>query len=120
MREILLSGASRLGLILSEKSISQLEIFADMLESENQKMNLTAVRGEEDIAEKHFMDSLGVLRAAGAGISGAKVIDVGCGAGFPGMPMKIADPTIKLTALDSTGVRASSDPSDWRGFSYTI
>lgn len=105
MRDILISGAERLGIELSENALSQLIIYAEMLETENQKMNLTAVKGEKEIAERHFLDSLGVLSAAGAAIKGAKVIDVGCGAGFPGIPMKISEPSIMLTSLDSTEKR---------------
>ncbi len=105
MREILIAGASRLGITLSEKALSQFEAYAGELERENEKINLTAVRGEREIAERHFLDSLGVLCAAGDDIKGAKVIDVGCGAGFPGLPMKIAEPSISLTSLDSTEKR---------------
>lgn len=105
MREILTSGANRLGITLSESSVKQLELYAKQLETENQKMNLTAIKGEEEIAERHFVDSLAVLRAAGENIIGSSVIDVGCGAGFPGLPMKIAEPSIKLTLLDSTEKR---------------
>ena len=61
--------------------------------------------GEREIAERHFLDSLAVLKAAGASINGARVIDVGSGAGFPGVPMKLVEPSISLTALDSTEKR---------------
>jgi 16S rRNA (guanine527-N7)-methyltransferase len=105
MRDILVSGAARLGIALSEKAAEQFEKYTELLESENQKMNLTAVKGEKEIAERHFLDSLGVLIAAGEKVKGAKLIDVGCGAGFPGLPMKIAEPTIRLTSLDSTEKR---------------
>ncbi len=105
MREILVPGASRLGITISEKALSQFETYAGLLEQENQKMNLTAISGEREIAERHFLDSLGILCAAGNDIKGARVIDVGCGAGFPGLPVKIAEPSVELTSLDSTEKR---------------
>lgn len=107
MRKILVSGASRLGISLSDKAIMLLEKYAELLDSENQKMNLTAVKGDTETAERHFVDSLAVINAAGEKIKGASLIDVGCGAGFPGMPLKIAEPSIKLTLLDSTEKRIS-------------
>ena len=102
MREILLAGAKRLGIAVSDTALAQFEQYAHILEEENSKMNLTAAKGENEIAERHFLDSMGVLAAAGHSIKDAKVIDIGCGAGFPGVPMKIAEPSINLTALDST------------------
>lgn len=105
MRDILIPGAKRLGIELSELVLGQFETYARVLEEENQKMNLTAVRGEREIAERHFLDSLAVLAAAGDSARGARVIDVGSGPGFPGLPMKLAEPSIALTALDSTEKR---------------
>ncbi len=105
MREILLAGAGRLKISLSDTALNQFERYAYILEEENKKMNLTAVTGTEEIANRHFLDSLGVLRAAGDAIKDARVIDVGSGPGFPGVPMKIAESTISLTALDSTEKR---------------
>ncbi len=105
MREILISGASRLGIALSDKAVTRFEKYAELLDSENQKMNLTAVKGGAETAERHFIDSLAILNAAGSKIKGARLIDVGCGAGFPGMPLKIAEPSIELTSLDSTEKR---------------
>ena len=102
MREILLSGAKRLGLALEDSALGQFENYARILEEENRKINLTAVTGEREIAERHFIDSLAVLAAAGDIVKCARVVDVGSGAGFPGLPMKIAEPSICLTALDST------------------
>ena len=105
MREILLSGAKRLGIELGDTALGQFETYARVLEEENKKINLTALTGEREIAERHFLDSLAVLKAAGASINGARVIDVGSGAGFPGVPMKLVEPSISLTALDSTEKR---------------
>jgi len=105
MRDILLPGAKRLGINLPDAAAEQFEAYARFLEEENKKMNLTSVMGEREIAERHFLDSLAVLSAAGACAGGARVIDVGSGPGFPGVPMKIAEPSIRLTALDSTEKR---------------
>lgn len=105
MREILISGAMRLGITLSTEAVSYFEKYAEQLESENKKMNLTAVKGEAETAERHFVDSLAVMNVAGDKLKGSKLIDVGCGAGFPGLPLKIAEPSIKLTLLDSTEKR---------------
>lgn len=105
MRELLLAGARRLGIGLTDLALQQFEIYARCLEEDNKKMNLTAVTGELEIAERHFLDSLAVLKAAGAQARGARVIDVGSGPGFPGVPMKLAEPTIGLCALDSTEKR---------------
>ncbi len=66
----------------------------------NKKFNLTAVDEPEEIKVRHFEDSLSILSAIG--LSKEKVIDIGTGAGFPGIPLKIARPGIKLTLLDST------------------
>jgi len=105
MRDILFSGARRLGIELTDAAAAQFEAYASYLEEENKKMNLTAVMGVREIAERHFLDSLGVLKAAGEAAKGARVIDVGSGPGFPGVPMKIAQPSIRLAALDSTEKR---------------
>lgn len=105
MREILFSGAKRLGIDLPDAAAEQFEAYARFLEEENNKMNLTAVTGERDIAERHFLDSLAVLAAAGELPKGARIIDVGSGPGFPGVPIKLAEPSIRLTALDSTEKR---------------
>ncbi len=107
MRNILLDGAERFGISLSDTGLEQLERFAQILEEENKKMNLTAVTGSEEIAQRHFLDSLGVLCAAGDSIKNASVIDIGSGPGFPGVPMKIAEPSIRLTAVDSTEKRVA-------------
>ena len=66
-------------------------------------INLTAISGEEDIARLHFLDCAAVLTAAD--FSGASVIDIGSGAGFPGLPLRILKPGIRLTLLDSLGKR---------------
>lgn len=84
--------------------LSQFEQYAVMLREWNEKMNLTAITDEEGIAVKHFVDSISILRFQN--LNGkCDVIDIGTGAGFPGIPLKIMRPDIKLTLLDSLNKR---------------
>ena len=99
MRETLLAGLSEQGLALQEAQIDQLCRYGQMLLEKNKVMNLTAITEPQRVATLHFLDSLSVLRAAD--LAGCSLIDVGCGAGFPGLPLKIAAPSIRLTLLDS-------------------
>jgi 16S rRNA (guanine527-N7)-methyltransferase len=77
--------------------------FADAMVKQNEVMNLTAITEPEAVAKLHLLDSLTVLRCAD--LAGKTVIDVGCGAGFPGVPLAIACPEAKVTLLDSLGKR---------------
>lgn len=102
MNEILATGFDELKLEVSEHQIKQLITYADLLVDWNKKINLTAICDEDGIAKKHFLDSATALltdRVAG------KVIDVGTGAGFPGLVLKILKPEIDLTLLDSLNKR---------------
>lgn len=85
---------------LSEKQYEQLEKYAKLLCEWNEKMNLTAITDDEGIAAKHFLDCLAFLRRAEIP-NGARVADVGTGAGFPGVVLKIARPDIELVLIDS-------------------
>lgn len=105
MRELLLSGAGELGLALDETALGRFEQYFELLEEKNKVMNLTAISGEEDVARLHFLDCI-ALHAA-VELDGKRVIDVGSGAGFPGLPLKIARPGVELTMLDSLGKRVS-------------
>lgn len=87
-------------LALSVDAKAKLETYCQLLIKYNQVMNLTALTQPRDVALKHFCDSLTVLKAA-AIPEGASVIDVGTGAGFPGLVLKIARPDIQLCLLDS-------------------
>ena len=87
-------------LILTDKMIDQFEEYAALLIDWNKKMNLTAITEPRQIAIKHFLDSLSLFSVYDVP-QAAKVIDVGTGAGFPGVPLKIARPDIELTLLDS-------------------
>ena len=103
MKSTLLAGLSELGLSLSSEQIDQFCQYGQLLLEKNQHMNLTAITEPAAVAQLHFLDSLALLHLAE--FSGARVIDVGCGAGFPGLPLKLAEPSIQLTLLDSLGKR---------------
>lgn len=94
--------AEGLGLKLTEEMIEKFDRFAELLVETNKVMNLTAIKDPDEIAVKHFADSLSVFTAADIP-EGASVIDIGTGAGFPGIPMLIFRPDLKLTMVDSTG-----------------
>ena len=90
---------------LSDVQLKQFAAYFDLLTETNKVMNLTALISPEDVAVKHFIDSL--LCYDERLIKGKTVIDVGTGAGFPGIPLKIYDPSIKLVLLDSLAKRLS-------------
>lgn len=96
--------AAKFGVALSQKQLEQLDNYAEMLVDWNTRMNLTGITDSEGIMTRHFEDSLSMLHAVAVG-ERAKVVDVGTGAGFPGMVLKIARPDIQLTLLDSLNKR---------------
>ena len=89
---------------VNDKQKSAFEIYAGMLIEWNKKMNLTAITAENEIAVKHFIDSISVLKYINLK-QNADLVDIGTGAGFPGIPLKIMRPDIKLTLLDSLNKR---------------
>ena len=91
-----------IGVELDAQALERFELFASMLVEKNKVLNLTAITDPEGIAVKHFADSLTALRMIELN-AGDRVIDVGTGGGFPGIPLLIARPEIELTMLDSTG-----------------
>ena len=99
MKQALISGLSQLERKLTEAQLDTLCAFGAALVEKNQVMNLTAITEPEQVARLHFLDCIALLGAAN--FYGKSVIDVGCGAGFPGVPLKIAEPSIALTLLDS-------------------
>ena len=101
--ETLGAGLPRLGLELSNETQQKLCAFGDAVVQQNQVMNLTAITEPEQVAKLHLLDSLSLLTLTS--LEGKRMIDVGCGAGFPGVPVKIACPGVKLTLLDSLGKR---------------
>ncbi len=100
--ELLKKGMEELGLIYSEKIESDFLIYKKLLLEWNEKINLTAITEDKEIITKHFFDSLSVLSILDKSV---KIIDIGTGAGFPGIPLKIYDNSIKLTLLDSLNKR---------------
>ncbi|MBQ8134847.1 MAG: 16S rRNA (guanine(527)-N(7))-methyltransferase RsmG [Clostridia bacterium] len=89
---------------ISDSQLSQFEKYAELLKEWNEKMNLTAITDDDGIAVKHFIDSIAVLKFHDLK-NNKKVIDIGTGAGFPGIPLKIMRPGIRLTLLDSLNKR---------------
>ena len=103
MLQTLCEGLPVLGLSLTEETCEKLCRFGHMVIRQNEVMNLTAITEPDRVARLHLLDSLSLLRVAD--LKGKKLIDVGCGAGFPGVPVKIACPEVELTLLDSLGKR---------------
>ena len=104
MRQTLQDGLPALGFALSDKQLDTLCAYGAAMLEKNQVMNLTAITDPREVARLHFLDSLTLLDCADFR-DGARVIDVGCGAGLPGVPLKIAAPGLELTLLDSLGKR---------------
>ena len=100
-KDTLQTKAAQLGVVLDETALERFDIYAKALVEWNEKINLTAITAPKDIVAKHFVDSLAVLTAV-APQAGAKLIDVGTGAGFPGLALLIARPDLQVTLLDST------------------
>ncbi len=103
MKKTLRDGLPRLELSLSEEVQDTLCAFGAAVVEQNKVMNLTAITQPEQVAKLHLLDSLSLLTLED--LRGKRMIDVGCGAGFPGVPVKIACPEVNLTLLDSLGKR---------------
>ena len=101
MKDILTRGLAQLG--LPDAAAPQLEAYAALLLEKNKVMNLTAITAPEDVATLHLLDCAALL--AMAELKGTRAIDVGTGAGFPGMVLRILEPDFDLTLLDSLGKR---------------
>lgn len=95
---------TELGVTLSDKQLEQFIQYYEMLVEWNQVMNLTAITEYDDVMKKHFVDSVSLIKAYDVSKS-ASVIDVGTGAGFPGLALKIAYPSLQVTLLDSLNKR---------------
>jgi 16S rRNA (guanine527-N7)-methyltransferase len=99
--EKLIGGAARLGIALTSRQLEQFQVYYQELVDWNQRFNLTTIMDYQKVQIKHFLDSLTVSLAVATNIPGLRVIDVGSGAGLPGVPLKIVWPQIHLTLLES-------------------
>ena len=104
MMEVLSSGARRLGIQLSPEQLGQFHLYCEELVAWNRRFNLTAITGYQEVQVKHFLDSLTVALAAASDLArdGTRILDIGSGAGLPGIPLKIAFPGISLVLLEAT------------------
>lgn len=102
MKTFLKELAEQIDVKLSDKMVEQFFIYKDLLKEWNEKINLTAIVDDEEIIIKHFIDSLTIVKHIP---QNAKIIDVGTGAGFPGIPIKIARPDVEVVLLDSLNKR---------------
>lgn len=101
---VVLEGAGRLGVELTPPTAGRLVQLADELLRWNARVNLTAITAEREVLEKHLLDSLAVLPDLGDARS---LLDLGAGAGFPGLPLKIARPELEVTLADSVGKKVA-------------
>jgi 16S rRNA (guanine527-N7)-methyltransferase len=97
-KNLLIEGAKAFGVSLDKEAVKAFDLYLKELLKWNQKMNLTAIRSEKGIVVKHFLDSLSVCPYLP---KVALILDIGSGAGFPGIPLKIVDPTLNITLIDS-------------------
>ena len=102
--EILRKGIEDFGIEASDKMLADFQKYKEILVEWNQKMNLTGIEDEKEVFIKHFLDSVSAV-TKGYVKNGMSLIDVGTGAGFPGMPLRICLPELKVTLLDSLNKR---------------
>ena len=106
MREILNQGLADLGITPPPGAVDKLCRYGELLLEQNRVMNLTAITEPEGVARLHFLDSAAVLSGKGPSwLAGKSLVDVGTGAGFPGMVLKILEPSLSLTLVDSLAKR---------------
>ena len=101
MKNLIIKGCREMGVCVTESAADKLCAFSGLLLEKNKVMNLTAINDEKEVAVKHFLDSLSVMSAVDFQ-DGAKVVDIGTGAGFPGLPLLICKSDLSVLMLDST------------------
>lgn len=106
MMEYLVAGAQELGITLSPKQVASFELYYRELVAWNARMNLTAITDYDEVQVKHFLDSLTCLLAMEARAPGQRLLDVGSGAGFPGLVLQIVCPELEVTLLEVTRKKA--------------
>jgi 16S rRNA (guanine527-N7)-methyltransferase len=104
--ELLERGAREWGIKLAPEQRESFEVYYQELVAWNEKVNLTAITAYDDVQVKHFLDSLSCLQVLGDFPAERSCIDIGAGAGFPGLPLKIVRPEMRLTLLEATGKKA--------------
>jgi len=97
-RNLLVEGAKAFGIDLAEQTVEAFDLYLRELLKWNEKMNLTAIRSEKGIVLKHFLDSLSVFPLL---LKISSLLDIGSGAGFPGIPLKMIQPSLEVTLIDS-------------------
>lgn len=112
--ELLVKGCQALGISLSAEQVGQFRLYYDLLVEWNQKMNLTAIEAFADVQTKHFLDCLAGLPIIAEEVGESlppkrtlRAVDVGSGAGFPGLPLKIVWPALHMTLIDGTGKKVT-------------
>lgn len=105
--EILSEQSERLGLRLSDHQLAQFDAYTRILAAGNLRANLTAITDPAEVQVRHYLDSLSAVLARPDWPDGIRVVDIGAGAGFPGLPLKIAFPGIRLTLAESVGKKTA-------------
>lgn len=106
LRRSLIDGAQAFGIALTDAQVDSCLVYLVELEKWNRKINLTAIRGEQEIITKHFIDSFSYVKGFDAR-PGIALLDMGSGAGFPALPLKIAFPGLFVTMVESVKKKAT-------------